>query len=1053
MKRLTMIVALALILSLPTWANHVSTETAQKVAKTFLSNNGAKADTLTDLSKAIGFPNLYIFSANEGFLILASDDCVQPILGYSLTGKLTAENMPPNVREWLQYYNDEIQYAIENQLRATTKTIQLWNDLTAGKPNVAKATIVVDALVETQWGQKKGYNDLCPYDFNAGELTVTGCVATATAQILRYWQYPSHGVGSHSYTPSTHPEYGIQSVNFASATYDWAEMPLYSSTTEVAELMYHCGVSVNMDYNISANGGSVAYNNTISPALINYFHYKTSACLKYKSSYNHNNWISLIKSELNAARPVEYIGFGNGEGHAFICDGYDNSNYFHFNWGWYGNYDGYYTLTSLTPGNGGSGGSNYNYTNNQCAVIGIEPKACTLSSPTNLSISSDYSDAFLSWDEVAGAVSYYIYRNNVLIANTTENTYSDCNLDYGTYSYYIKCKDTFGALSSPSSTVSVNIMPTLFNLTITKNDNDAILDWTEPEGNVTQGDDVMLTYGDGSFSNSFGLGNGKKSYYGHRYPSSMLGENLMLNKVSFYATEAGAFTLLVYASNAGNNHPQTLLLTDSTIVVPSTGWNDIFIDNPLQIDHTKDLWVFIYDQEGKDKPMGYGLYNGNYGNYISFSPYDPTRFTSTMPGIAILIRTYFTSGLPTYDLYDNGTLVAQNLSGTSYSIPNIPSNTAHKYTIKFHYNGETYSSNMAGLTIGDASLSSLNLGTNDKMTITEGSKLTVNGILHNVNADNLILEDGAQLINNSTGVKATVLKNTISSSSVNDNWQLISSPFSTDIEPTVENGILNGAYNLYYYDEPTCYWMNYKLMPFNIMQGIGYLYANDEAEGSTLQLTGTLQPSGNSFTISNLSFCGEFLTGFHLVGNPFPCNATVNKDVYVLNNQGDGIILAESGRIITPCESIFVQLSNEFDSVVFSRVSSRNETTAHAFDLVLSQGQSHIDRVRVRFGEGNGVKKKNFHDNDDFLCITQDENNYAVAFVKNHGALSLNYHVSTNGIFTISFETETNHLSYLHLIDQLTGKEIDLLAEPTYTFEANPQDHPNRFKLRYSIVE
>lgn len=1052
MKRLAMILALALIITLPVLADHVTPETAQKVAKSFLYNNGAKVVQLADLSKAANFPNLYIFNADEGFVVMAADDRVQPVLGYSLTGKFMTENMPSNVRRWLQNYNDEIQYAIENQLRATTETAQLWSGLIAAKPNVAKATVVVDALVKTQWGQKNGYNDLCPYDFNAGELTVTGCVATAMAQIMRYWEYPSHGVGSHSYTPSTHPEYGIQFVNFASATYDWTEMPLYSSNTEVAKLMYHCGVSVNMDYNISANGGSLAYSNAIPSALINYFHYKSSACLKHKSSYSNNNWISLLKAELNAARPIEYVGYGSEGGHAFICDGYDSRNYFHFNWGWNGNNDGYYSLTSLTPG-GDSGGSGHNYTDNQSAVFGIEPKACTVSSPTNLSIYAENRDALLSWDAVTNAASYYIYRNNLLIANTTENTYSDYNLEYGTYSYYVKSKDTFGSLSSSSATVSVTIVPTLVNLTAAKNDNDVILDWFDPEWNNQHVYEEMLTYGDGNFSFDLGFGNGTNAYFGHRYPSSMLSDNMTLNKVSFYAAETGAFTLLVYSSNAGNNRPQTLLSTNPTIA-SSTGWNDIIIDNPIQIDRTKDLWVFIYDPEGKNRPMGVGGYNGDYGNYVSFYPYNPTNFVSYISGIAVLIRTFINGSQLTYDLYDNNILIAESLNSTNFLVSNIASNAVHKYTLRANFtNGETYASNMAGIAVGNASLSSLNLGSNDKMIITEGSKLTVSGTLSDVSTNNLILENGAQLINNSTGVKATVLKKSMPSSSVNDNWQLISSPFTTNIVPTVENGILNGAYDLYYYDEPTCYWMNYKMEPFHIKQGYGYLYANDESGGTILQLTGTLQPSGNSFTISNTDFSGAHLTGFNLIGNPFPCNATVNKDFYVMNNHGNGIVLAESGRNIAPCESIFVQLSNEFDSVVFSRVTSKSETTAHAFDLVLSQGSSPIDRVRVRFGDGKGVKKICLNESEDFLCIDQDEITYSVAFVENQGALSLNFHANANGPYTISFEAESNHLTHLHLIDQLTGKDTDLLVCPTYTFEANPQDNPNRFKLLYSSVK
>ena len=479
MKRFTLLAALVLMVAMPTFAERVTSETARKVASTFLNNNGTKSVQLTDLSKEAGFPNLYIFTADKGFVIMSADDCVQPILGYSLTGRFVAENMPTNVSGWLQGYNDEIQYAIDNNMKANTETAKLWKDLMDGNSKAGKATVVVDALIQTTWDQDPGYNDLCPYDYNANQLTVTGCAAIAMAQIMRYWEYPSHGVGSNSYTPSAHPEYGVQSVNFAQATYDWTAMPLHSSSAEVAKLMYHCGVSVNMDYNIAANGGSSAYNTSLVPAFKNYFNYKTTATLQWKDYYS-GNWTDLLKTELNAGRPIEYNGSGSGGGHAFVCDGYDSSNYFHFNWGWSGSNDGFYSLSNLVPGSGGSGGGSYNFTQSQSAVIGIEPKDCTASTPTNFNVTIEGRNAILTWNAVANAASYSIYRDGLLIANTTNTNYTDSNLSYGTYAYYIKSRDTNGAASAPTSTITVAIEPVPTNLTVTQNGNGAVLNWIEP---------------------------------------------------------------------------------------------------------------------------------------------------------------------------------------------------------------------------------------------------------------------------------------------------------------------------------------------------------------------------------------------------------------------------------------------------------------------------------------------------------------------------------------------------------------------------------------------
>lgn len=1038
MKRLTVFVALTLIFSLPTIANHISSEAAQKVAKTFLQNNGAKVERLTDLSKTLNFPNLYIFNTDKGFVITSADDCVQPILGYSLTQKILTENMPSNVKNWLQYYNDEIQYAIDNQLRATDEASQLWSDLVNGKPNAAKATIIVDALIKTKWGQNNGYNSLCPYDFNAGELTVTGCAATSMAQILRYWEYPSHGVGSHSYTPHTHPEYGIQSVNYASTTYNWAEMPLNCSNAEIAKLMYHCGVSVNMNYNISANGGSSAYSYDIPSALINYFHYKSSASLKQKSSYSNSNWINLLKAELNASRPIEYNGYGSEGGHAFICDGYDNLNYFHFNWGWYGNFDGFYTLTSLTPGN------NHNYTNNQSAIIGIEPRACIVSSPTNLNISTEYIDAFLSWDAVNGAISYYIYRNDTLLAITTDNTYSDYNLEFGTYSYYVKSKDTFGSLSSPSASVSIAIVPTLFNLNVAKDNSNAILNWVEPEGNGLQGNEEVLTYGDGSYANDFGFGNGTNAYFGHRYPASMLSNNMVLNKVSFYASVAGAFNLLVYSSNSGNNRPQTLLSTYSTIV-SSVGWNDIIIDDPLQIDHNKDLWVFIYDPEGKSRPIGVGRFNGNNGNYISFSPNNPISYVCPYTGIAILIRTFLNDNQLTYNLYDNNTLIAENIAGTNYSVSNIAPNTAHKYTLIANINNrETYASNMAGLTIGNASLSSLNLRYNDRMTITEGSKLIVYGTLSDVNADNLILENGAQLINNSPGVQATVKKN-ITPYTENGGWNLIASPMIENQTSSDITGLFANDYDLYIFNHnEELEWLNYKVQSFSIDNKTGFLYANSGT--SVLSFTGSLVANT---TDTELSYNDNaYFKGLNLIGNPYPCNAYIDRNFYVLNADGSDFILGCNP--IPPCSAILVQAEGFGESITFNKTESKNKPhitiSVAKTDMTDS---TFLDRTKISFNENDCLIKYSLSEQNVKLYIPQNGKEFAVVFAAGQTELPVNFKAAQNGSYILYFENEDLNLDYLHLIDNITGEDVDLLATPKYTFEAKTTDSVERFKIAF----
>lgn len=184
MKRFTSVLVLLLMAAMPMMAERVTPETARKVAETFLNNNGAKSSQLTDLSKEAGFSNLYIFNAEQGFVIIAADDCVKPILGYSLTGNFVVENMPENVHGWLQGYSDEIQYAIDSKAKATSETAKRWKDLMDGNTKAGRATTIVEPLVQTTWNQSAPYNNLCPKIGNTS--TVTGCVATAMAQVMKF---------------------------------------------------------------------------------------------------------------------------------------------------------------------------------------------------------------------------------------------------------------------------------------------------------------------------------------------------------------------------------------------------------------------------------------------------------------------------------------------------------------------------------------------------------------------------------------------------------------------------------------------------------------------------------------------------------------------------------------------------------------------------------------------------------------------------------------------------------------------------------------------------
>ncbi len=404
----------------------------------------------TDMADGIAVYYVFEFESNPGFIIIAADDDVYPVLGYSLEKNYTGrmDDQPAGFIEWMQLYEDQIVFARENGLEADEFIASAWENLADYMPKPGKM-MSVNPLVNTSWDQGCFYNEYCPED-NDGPCNhvYVGCVATCMAQIMKYYNYPEQGVGTNSYF--AYP-YGQLTVDFGATTYDWASMPnqLNSNNDAVATLSYHCGVSVNMQYSASGSG---AYSNSARDAFVDHFAYSSDAVLYTKNSYSIDIWENMIRNDLNGGFPLYYAGYGSG-GHAFVLDGYQGTNHFHFNWGWSGWYNGYFYLNNLNPG-----GSNFN--ENQEAIFHIYPEGTvTLAAPENLQYEVvNGNDVTLTWDAPAGKAltGYNIYRNNNNIGSTTETTFTDENLDPGTYEYYVTAVYDEGE-SVPSGSVSMLI--------------------------------------------------------------------------------------------------------------------------------------------------------------------------------------------------------------------------------------------------------------------------------------------------------------------------------------------------------------------------------------------------------------------------------------------------------------------------------------------------------------------------------------------------------------------------------------------------------------------
>lgn len=352
----------------------ISESFAKSIAIEFLKQNISFQDTtfvrlaykesVQKESSNQTFAGFYVFNySNSSFVIIAGDDAAKPILGYSFENKFDAQNVPENALYWINNYKQEVNFIINNDIKQTPKIREEWNGINSKNSKKYKIQSGVTPLLKSKWSQSPYYNDLCPYDETAKTRAVTGCVATAMAQIMRYWGHPTMGSGFHSYT---HPLYGTLSANFAATYYDWNDMPdeLSKPNLAVATLMYHCGVSVDMGYGVGGSGaaGSVV----VAPALVKYFNYDPSLSIKDRSSYSYTDWTNLIKEELLFGRPLYYQGYGNVGGHAFVCDGFNDGNFFHFNWGWGGASDGYFLMDALNPGS-------MTFNNGQSIVMGIQP--------------------------------------------------------------------------------------------------------------------------------------------------------------------------------------------------------------------------------------------------------------------------------------------------------------------------------------------------------------------------------------------------------------------------------------------------------------------------------------------------------------------------------------------------------------------------------------------------------------------------------------------------------------------------------------------------------
>jgi hypothetical protein len=584
---------------------------------------------------------LYVFGySSAGFVFIAGDDKVKPVLAYSFESAYNAENIHPAVNEWINFLLKEIRYAKTDEyidiIDARSEWVALLNGIQVYDNS---KTQNISPLILTTWDQGTYYNELCPYDPDGpGWRAYAGCVATMMAQVINYYRHPLIGSSQNGY----YSNYGYLSVNFSQSNYDYFSMPkkLNSQNPAVAKLIYDCGIASNMNYSAYGSG---AYMGNARDAMVQNFGYSNLTSLLYKGSYSNTVWINMLLDELDNKRPVMYAGYpSSGAGHAFVLDGYQQGDFFHFNWGWSGSYDGYFLLTALTPAgkNFSSGQSAImkaypagvypSYCNGDKVVTGVKGMVFDGSGPNNYANNSECT-WLLSPDDTVTSVTLSFDCFNTESTNDRLIIYSG--------------PDT---LSSVVTIVSGDTLPSSLTIQGSK----VLLRFISDSNTTGKGFDISFSWALQMFcsgtsllndpSGSFSDGSGQNEYRAGTFCKWLIeppgAESITLSFTNF-DTEDGADLVRIYnpttvpstllATYSGNGIPppvttysgKMLLIFQANQSFNDLGWEAVYTSTPVNVvTHNAENQINVYPIPASEQV--YVLFRTDSHDNINFSLYD-----------------------------------------------------------------------------------------------------------------------------------------------------------------------------------------------------------------------------------------------------------------------------------------------------------------------------------------------------------------------------------------------------------------------------------------------
>ena len=443
-------------------ADQVSEASARSVAAQFMRERGMGAIAATQPAKtmrrAANVPHTeaayYVFNSekDQGFVIVSGDDRTEQVLGYCDKGSFDPDNVPENMQAWLDQYVEEIAMLDEGIIKPDEAvTSETFNNIKAGN--------FVAPLLKSQWDQGAPFNFQCPMDGDT--YCYSGCTATAIAQVMYYYKWPtstSKTIPGYTQTGESYSMNGTTYNALPTTTFDWNAMNDYYEITEtsttsaanaaVAKLMHYCGHAMQMKYGTGSSGAT-----PYGEILVDYFRYSPKVRKLFRYDYSFSQWQNTILDELQARRPVIYVGMKHSGGHTFVCDGYDGNGYFHFNWGWRGMNDGYFLLTSLNPKSGGVGSidGNNGYMMLQYILAGVEP---------NMVSTDEKNSTTQSYNMRTESTTYTrSSSSDPFVINVTSSHYNESlvtrtyNLGYGVY--YANGYDLFQTYSNQATNITI----------------------------------------------------------------------------------------------------------------------------------------------------------------------------------------------------------------------------------------------------------------------------------------------------------------------------------------------------------------------------------------------------------------------------------------------------------------------------------------------------------------------------------------------------------------------------------------------------------------------